>query len=69
MNVPQDYSREARAGLEADIELKECRVSVSRERWCERRSRSIRRVRTLLAEIDLDNPAGELLPGRTRKCT
>ena len=67
VNIPQDYSRyEAREGLEADIELKE----MPGQRFkgtVVRTSRSIDPTsRTLLAEIDLDNPAGELLPGLVR---
>ncbi len=63
VNIPQDYSREAREGLEADIELKEMPGQRFKGTLV-RTSQSIDPTsRTLLAEIDLDNPAGELLPG------
>jgi RND family efflux transporter MFP subunit len=63
VNVPQLYSRVAKPGLVAEIELKE----VPGRRFkgiLVRTAQSIDPAsRTLLAEIELDNPAGELLPG------
>jgi len=63
VNIPQDYSREAKIGLEAEIELKE----MPGHQFTGTLTRTSQAIdptsRTLLAEIDLDNPAGELLPG------
>jgi RND family efflux transporter MFP subunit len=63
VNIPQDYSREASTGLEAGIELKE----MPGQRFKGTLVRTSQAIdptsRTLLAEIDVDNPAGELLPG------
>ena len=63
VNVPQGYSRAAQPGLKAEIALKEFP-----ERRFEgvlvRTARAIDpSTRTLLAEIDVANPKGELLPG------
>jgi RND family efflux transporter MFP subunit len=63
VNIPQDYSRDAKTGLEAEIELKELPGQPFKGTLT-RTSQAIDPTsRTLLAEIDLDNPAGELLPG------
>ncbi len=63
VNVPQVYSRAATAGLTAEIELKE----VPGQRFKGTLVRTAQAIdpanRTLLAEIDLDNPRGEVLPG------
>jgi RND family efflux transporter MFP subunit len=63
VNVPQTYSRDAASGLGAEIELHELpgrRFKGTLVRTSEAIDPT---SRTLLAEIDLDNPAGELLPG------
>jgi len=63
VNIPQDYSHETKTGLDAEIELKEMPGQRFKGTLV-RTSQSIDPTsRTLLAEIDLDNPAGELLPG------
>jgi RND family efflux transporter MFP subunit len=63
VNVPQAYSRAAQPGLEAEIELKE----LPGQRFKGTLARNAQAIdpmsRTLLSEIDLDNPRGELLPG------
>jgi RND family efflux transporter MFP subunit len=63
VNVPQTYSRDAASGLGAEIELHE----LPGQRFKGTLVRTSQAIdptsRTLLAEIDLDNPAGELLPG------
>jgi RND family efflux transporter MFP subunit len=63
VNIPQAYSRAAKPGLVAELELKE----IPGKRFDGQLVRTAQSIdpssRTLLAEIDLDNPAGELLPG------
>jgi len=63
VNVPQIYSRAARPGLTAELALAE---SPGR-RFTGRLVRTAEAIdaasRTLLAEIDVNNPTGELLPG------
>jgi RND family efflux transporter MFP subunit len=63
VNVPQPYSRAAKPGMIADIALKE----LPGQRFKGKLVRTAQSIdpssRTLLAEIDLDNPSGELLPG------
>ncbi len=63
VNVPQQYSRDARVGLAADLTLPQ---------FPERRFKGILvrtansidlASRTLLVELDVENPRGELLPG------
>jgi len=63
VNVPQIYSQAARPGMKADLTLTEFpgRTFVG---TLARTSQSIDVAsRTLLTEIDVDNPKGELLPG------
>jgi RND family efflux transporter MFP subunit len=63
VNVPQVYSRAARPGLAADLTLKEYPGRTFRGTLA-RTANSIEIAsRTLLTEIDVDNPRGELLPG------
>jgi RND family efflux transporter MFP subunit len=63
VNVPENYSRAARAGLEADLTLSEFPGRTFTGRLA-RTAQSIDVAsRTLLTEIDVDNPKGELLPG------
>jgi len=63
VNVPQVYSRAARAGLSADLTLKE----FPGRRFSGTLARTANAIevasRTLLTEIDVDNPRNELLPG------
>jgi RND family efflux transporter MFP subunit len=63
VNVPQVYSRAARVGLAADLTLKE----FPGRRFSGTLARTSNAIdvasRTLLTEIDVDNPRGELLPG------
>ena len=63
VNVPEIYSRAAQPGIKADLTLTEYpgRTFVG---TLARTSQSIEVAsRTLLTEIDVDNPKGELLPG------
>jgi RND family efflux transporter MFP subunit len=63
VNVPQIYSRAATLGLTADITLAEFPGRVFTGKLA-RTSQSIDvSSRTLLTEVDVDNPKGELLPG------
>lgn len=63
VNVPQLYSGAARPGMEADIEIQNLPGRIFKGRLA-RTAQSIDPTsRTLLAEIDLDNPGGEILPG------
>jgi len=63
VNVPQVYSRAARPGLAAELTLAE----FPGRRFTGRLVRTAEAIdatsRTLLAEIDVRNPTGELLPG------
>jgi RND family efflux transporter MFP subunit len=63
VNVPQVYSRAARPGLAAELTLKE----FPGRRFTGTLARTSNSIdvasRTLLAEIDVDNAHGELLPG------
>jgi RND family efflux transporter MFP subunit len=63
VNVPQVYSRAARAGLKADLSLTEFPGRTFTGTLA-RTAQSIDVAsRTLLTEIDVENPKGELLPG------
>lgn len=63
VNVPEVYSRSAQPGIEADLTLKE----FPGRRFTGKLARTARAIdvasRTLLTEIDVDNPKGDLLPG------
>jgi RND family efflux transporter MFP subunit len=63
VNVPEAYSRAAQQGVEADLTLRE----FPDRRFTGRLTRTAEAIdvnsRTLLTEIDVDNPKGELLPG------
>src|SRR5919204_1284057 len=63
VNVPEVYARAARIGLEADLTLKE----FPGRRFTGTLVRTAQSIdvasRTLLTEIDVDNPRGDLLPG------
>ena len=63
VNVPQIYSRDAAPGVTAELTLQEF-PDKRFNGTLVRNSRSIDAAsRTLLTEIDVDNPTGELLPG------
>jgi len=63
INVPQIYSRAARPGIKADLTLTEFPGRTFTGTLA-RTAQSIDVAsRTLLTEIDVDNPKGELLPG------
>lgn len=63
VNVPQIHAHEAIAGVEADLTLAEF-PGKHFKGMLARNSQSIdAATRTLLAEIDVDNASGELLPG------
>jgi RND family efflux transporter MFP subunit len=62
VNVPQVYSRDAKAGLIADLKLTEYPGRNFHARLVTT-AQSIDSARTLLAEFQADNPTGELLPG------
>ena len=63
VNVPEVYARVAQTGLHADLTLKE----FPGRRFTGTLVRTAQSIdlasRTLLTEIDVDNPRGELLPG------
>lgn len=63
VSVPQIYSQAARTGLEASVTLREFPGRTFKGRLA-RSAQSIDVTsRTLLTEVDIDNPTGELLPG------
>jgi RND family efflux transporter MFP subunit len=63
VNVPEVYSRAAQPGIKADLTLKEF-TGRKFTGVLVRTSQSIEVAsRTLLTEVDVDNPKGELLPG------
>jgi RND family efflux transporter MFP subunit len=63
VNVPQSYARDAVAGGEATVTLTEFPGRTFKGRLA-RTTRSIdATTRTLLAEVEVDNATGELLPG------
>jgi RND family efflux transporter MFP subunit len=63
VNVPEAYSRVAQQGMQADLTLRE----FPDRRFTGTLARTAQSIdvssRTLLTEIDVDNPKGELLPG------
>ncbi|HUJ30428.1 MAG TPA: efflux RND transporter periplasmic adaptor subunit [Candidatus Acidoferrum sp.] len=63
VNVPQQYSQSAKPGLAADLTLQE----FPGRRFAGRLVRTADSIdlttRTLLVEVDVNNPTGELLPG------
>jgi len=63
INVPQDYSQAAKPGLTADLTLEE----FPGRRFKGTLVRTAKAIdpasRTLLVEVDVQNPTGELLPG------
>jgi RND family efflux transporter MFP subunit len=63
VNVPQLYSAAARTGMEANIEIQNLPGRIFKGRLARTAQSIDPGSRTLLAEIDLDNPGGEILPG------
>ena len=63
INVPQQYSQAAKPGITADSDA----AGISRARFQGKLVRTADAIdlasRTLLVEVDVDNPSGELLPG------
>lgn len=63
INVPEVYARAAQTGLNADLTLKEFPGRRFTGKLVRTSSAIDVASRTLLTEIDVDNPKGELLPG------
>jgi RND family efflux transporter MFP subunit len=63
VNVPQDYSRSARPGLSADLTLQEFPDKRFKGKLVRTANAIDLSSRTLLVEVDVNNPTGELLPG------
>lgn len=63
VNVPQQYSQSARRGLAADLTLPEFPGRRFRGTLVRTADAIDPASRTLLAEVDVANPSGELLPG------
>src|SRR5262249_37065536 len=63
VNVPQTYTSAIRPGTEADIEIQ----NMPGRTFTGKMARTAQSIdpnsRTLLTEIDLDNPRGQILPG------
>src|SRR3989440_3334724 len=63
VNVPQEYSQGIKAGMTADLSLAEFPGRKFRGRLVRTADAITVTTRTLLVEIDVDNPAGTLLTG------
>jgi RND family efflux transporter MFP subunit len=63
INVPQEYSASARPGLAADLELQEFPGKRFKGTLVRTANAIDPTSRTLLTEVDVDNPTGQLLPG------
>lgn len=63
VSVPQAYTRSAAAGIPADLTLAEFPGRRFRGQLVRTAEAMDAGTRTLLAEVDLDNPTGELRPG------
>lgn len=63
VNVPQQYSQDAKPGLPADITLQEFPGRRFKGTLVRNANSIDLSSRTLLIEVDVDNPTGELLPG------
>jgi RND family efflux transporter MFP subunit len=63
VNVPELYSRAARPGATADLTLDEFPGRVFHGRLVRNANAIDSSSHTLLVEVDVDNPTGELLPG------
>jgi RND family efflux transporter MFP subunit len=63
INVPQQYSQAADPGLTADLTLQEFPGRRFKGKLVRTANAINSATRTLLVEVDVDNPTGELLPG------
>jgi RND family efflux transporter MFP subunit len=63
INVPQQYSPSAKPGITADLTLQEFPGRRFKGTLVRTASAIDLASRTLLVEVDVDNPSGELLPG------
>lgn len=63
VNVPQQYSQSAKPGLTADLTLAEFPGKRFKGKLVRTADSIDLASRTLLVEVDVDNPTGELLPG------
>ena len=63
INVPQQFSPAAKAGLPATLTLQEFPGRQFKGRLVRTANAIDLATRTLLVEVDVDNPTGELLPG------
>lgn len=63
INVPQEYSQAAAPGLTADLTLQEFPGRKFKGKLVRTANAIDPASRTLLVEVDVDNPTGELLPG------
>jgi RND family efflux transporter MFP subunit len=63
INVPQEYSVSAKPGLPATLELQEFPGKLFKGTLVRTADAIDQSSRTLLTEVDVDNPTGELLPG------
>jgi RND family efflux transporter MFP subunit len=63
VNVPQEYSQAAQPGLIADLTLQEFPGKKFKGMLARTANSIDLASRTLLVEVDVDNPTGELLPG------
>lgn len=63
INVPQEYSQAAEPGLTADLTLQEFPGKRFKGKLVRTANAIDVASRTLLVEVDVDNPTGELLPG------
>jgi RND family efflux transporter MFP subunit len=63
INVPQVYSRDAVPGVEADVTLTEYPGRIFKGTLVRTNQAIDAASRTMLAEVGVDNPSGELLPG------
>jgi RND family efflux transporter MFP subunit len=63
VNVPQLYSRAARPDMDATIEVQDLPGRTFKGKLARTAGSIDASSRTLLVEIDLDNPRGEIMPG------
>jgi RND family efflux transporter MFP subunit len=63
VSVPQQYSQAAKTGLTADLMLAEFPGRKFKGKLVRNAESITAASRTLLTEVDVDNPTGELLPG------
>jgi RND family efflux transporter MFP subunit len=63
LNVPESYAQDVRPGIEADITVAEAPGQVFKGRVARSAGAIDPASKTLLTEVDVPNPKGELLPG------